>query len=97
MSDVITPEPGMTSVPSTPAARSPAQEKVHVPISIGDRVHIPGWVVDLGSFRRWARSDDFPDRGRFAFLSRTLYSQALACKLTNAPRMATWRKKELNL
>jgi Uma2 family endonuclease len=34
-----------------------------------DRVRIPADVVDLASFRRWARSDEFPDTGHIAFLA----------------------------
>jgi Uma2 family endonuclease len=30
---------------------------------------IPPYVVDHESFRRWARSDDYPKRGRFAWLN----------------------------
>ncbi|HEV3257236.1 MAG TPA: Uma2 family endonuclease [Gemmataceae bacterium] len=37
-------------------------------VVIADRVRIPAWVVDLESFRRWARSDEFPDQGRFSYL-----------------------------
>lgn len=35
------------------------------PVFIADEgeVQVPGWVVDLPSFRRWADRDDFPDRG----------------------------------
>ncbi len=33
-----------------------------------DSVVIPVWVVDLDSFRRWARSTDFPGGGHFSFL-----------------------------
>ena len=33
-----------------------------------DRVSIPEWVKDLPSFRRWARSDEFPETGRVCFL-----------------------------
>ena len=29
---------------------------------------VPAWVEDLASFRRWAESDGFPERGRFDFL-----------------------------
>jgi Uma2 family endonuclease len=29
---------------------------------------IPPDIVDLESFRRWARSDDFPEEGRFSYL-----------------------------
>jgi Uma2 family endonuclease len=31
-------------------------------------VRIPDWVEDLGSFRRWARSADFPETGRVCYL-----------------------------
>src|SRR5688572_30146998 len=36
-------------------------------------VRIPGWVCDLTSFRRWAKSDDFPDRGWYAHLNGELW------------------------
>ena len=32
-------------------------------------VSIPADVFDLASFRRWARSDDFPERGRIDFVA----------------------------
>jgi Uma2 family endonuclease len=32
-------------------------------------VDVPGWVVDLPSFRRWYHSDDFPEEGRISFLN----------------------------
>ncbi len=32
-------------------------------------VHVPEWVRDLDSFRRWACSDDFPETGRICFLN----------------------------
>jgi Uma2 family endonuclease len=31
-------------------------------------VTIPAWVDDLESFRRWARSEEFPESGRICFL-----------------------------
>jgi Uma2 family endonuclease len=34
----------------------------------GNEVHIPGWVEDLDSFRRWTDSEDFPDAGRICYL-----------------------------
>ena len=36
-------------------------------------VRIPGWVCNLASFRRWAESEDFPDRGRYAYLAGELW------------------------
>jgi hypothetical protein len=32
------------------------------------QVSVPGWVVDLPSFRRWADGDDFPEKGRIGYL-----------------------------
>lgn len=43
------------------------------PIVIQDQATIPGWVADLPSFRRWAQSADFPERGRFSFLNSELW------------------------
>src|SRR5437879_5285771 len=34
---------------------------------------IPDGITDLESFRRWAQSDQFPRRGRFAFLRGNLW------------------------
>jgi Uma2 family endonuclease len=37
-------------------------------ITDADQVQVPGWVVDLESFRRWADSDEFPESGRICYL-----------------------------
>jgi hypothetical protein len=42
-------------------------------IFITDSACIPAWVVDLESFRRWARSDDFPESGRFSYLGDAIW------------------------
>jgi Uma2 family endonuclease len=36
-------------------------------------ISVPGWVVDHDSYRRWARSDEFPEQGRFAFLNGIIW------------------------
>lgn len=36
-------------------------------------VRIPSSVVDLDSFRQWAKSDEFPDRGSFSFFNDELW------------------------
>lgn len=36
-------------------------------------VRIPVWVIDHASFRRWAQSSEYPDRGRYAFLDGELW------------------------
>jgi hypothetical protein len=35
-----------------------------------ERVSIPGWVVDLESFRRWTESDEVPEKERVWFRPR---------------------------
>ncbi len=42
-------------------------------IVIADQVRIPSWVNDLESFRRWARSDDYPERGWVSFLDGEIW------------------------
>ena len=36
-------------------------------------IRIPAWVCDLASFRRWAKSDDFPESGWYAHLDGELW------------------------
>lgn len=36
-------------------------------------LHIPDWVRSLASFRRWAKSDEFPSRGWYAHLDGQLW------------------------
>jgi Uma2 family endonuclease len=42
-------------------------------IVIANYTRIPEWVQDLDSFRRWTRSDDFPERGRIVYLGNTIW------------------------
>jgi Uma2 family endonuclease len=44
-----------------------------MPLTTNGGARIPGWVVDLESFRRWARSDDLPRHGRFSYLAGELW------------------------
>jgi Uma2 family endonuclease len=44
-----------------------------VPILLEEGCQIPASVVDLESFRRWARSDEFPDQGRFSYLAGEIW------------------------
>src|SRR5687768_1106537 len=32
------------------------------------QIHVPGWVQDLESFRRWSDDDAFPEEGQISFL-----------------------------
>lgn len=38
-----------------------------------EKIRIPAGFANLAAFRAWARSDDFPRRGRFAFLAGDLF------------------------
>ncbi len=42
-------------------------------IVIEDKVRIPAGLDSLEAFRRWARSHDFPERGRYAYLNGELW------------------------
>ena len=44
-----------------------------MPIVIDGDVLIPGWVVDHESYRRWAKSAEFPSSGWFSFLKGALW------------------------
>jgi Uma2 family endonuclease len=41
--------------------------------SIRSPILIPAWIIDLESFRRWARSDDFPNSGQISFLDGEIW------------------------
>jgi Uma2 family endonuclease len=38
------------------------------PVVIEEEIRIPGWVNSLNSFRRWALSPRFPERGRISYI-----------------------------
>jgi hypothetical protein len=40
---------------------------------INGQAHIPSWVTDHDSFRRWACSDAFPERGQYFHLDGTFW------------------------
>jgi Uma2 family endonuclease len=42
-------------------------------VVVADQVRIPSWVNDLESFRRWARSDAYPERGWVSFLDGEIW------------------------
>ena len=42
-------------------------------VVVADQVRIPSWVNDLESFRRWSRSDDYPERGWVSFLDTEIW------------------------
>jgi Uma2 family endonuclease len=56
---------------------------------INEEMAIPAEVVDHESYRRWARSDDFPQRGRFAFLNGILWIDLSMEKIYSHNRVKT--------
>jgi len=54
-----------------PVAKS--RGKPRLDIRVNGIASIPSSVVDHETYRRWARSDDFPEQGRFAYLNGTIW------------------------
>ena len=52
-------------------------------IVVGPGFRIPRWVRDLKSFRRWARSPEFPDQGWFSYLGGELWVEPVMEKLVH--------------
>jgi len=44
-----------------------------LPIVIDEAIEVPEWVSDLASFRRWAHTRDFPERGIIAYCDGKLW------------------------
>lgn len=68
-----------------PATLSPPR----LPIRLNGQATIPSGVSDLASFRAWARSDEFPRHGRFAFLNGTLWVDGTMEQLFTHNRVKT--------
>lgn len=45
-----------------------------LPVVLMDRYRIPSWVVDHESYRRWARSEQYPEHGWYSFLDGELWA-----------------------
>lgn len=59
--------------PPTLLPDAPFQPRPVSTIVIGDEVSIPAWIHDLESYRRWAKSDDYPSRGWFSYLNGVVW------------------------
>lgn len=59
--------------PAVAAPPVPVPVPAALPIIIDGTLHIPPGIGDLDSFRRWARSEESPDRVRLAYLAGTLW------------------------
>jgi Uma2 family endonuclease len=58
-------------------------------VVVGERVRIPAWVNDLESFRRWARSDAYPERGWISFLGGEIWVDTCMEQLFSHNRVKT--------
>jgi Uma2 family endonuclease len=45
----------------------------HLSVVISEEVEIPSWIIDLPSFRQWARSPAYPERGKVSFLDGEIW------------------------
>ena len=64
------------SVGSLPKRKKPAPVPARtkgMAVRIADDLVIPAWVCDHESFRRWARSEEFPEKARVAFFDGDLW------------------------
>ena len=55
--------------PKAVAGQPTMHAVIHTVVVDDDSVHIPAWVVDLESFRRWVHSDEVPEKLRVCFLN----------------------------
>ena len=60
-----------------------------LPIRLNGTSTIPAWVGDLSSFREWARSEEYPAEGRFAFLNGLLWADVTMEQLFTHNRAKT--------
>jgi Uma2 family endonuclease len=63
----------ITTTPALPPAAPAPTAAVPCAVEIAGHVRIPAGITDLASYRRWTHSDDFPERGRFAYLAGTIW------------------------
>lgn len=58
----------ITSAPATNRTTKSGRSVTCTIVNESDQVLVPTEVVDLESFRRWADSDDYPEKGRICYL-----------------------------
>jgi len=63
----------MTSAAARHKAVAQLRPTARLDLCINGSAFIPASVVDHDSYRTWARSNAFPDQGRFAFLNGTIW------------------------
>ncbi len=63
----------LTEVPVAPVSPTSVPASRRCNVNIEDKVVIPAWVNDLESYRRWARSEGYPDHGWYSFLDGEIW------------------------
>jgi hypothetical protein len=61
--------PELAGIPH--AADAPSNGRTGV--NIQDEVVIPSWIVDLDTYRQWAHSDQYPERGWISYLDGEIW------------------------
>lgn len=56
---------------------------------MADDIRIPDWIADLETFRRWARSEEYPRHGWFSFLDGDIWVDTSMEKLFSHNRVKT--------
>ena len=42
-------------------------------VLVGEDINVPGWVIDLETYRQWAQSESYPNNGWVSFLDGTIF------------------------
>jgi Uma2 family endonuclease len=63
----VPPQTGATlpAASATPLARAD--------VVVQDKITIPGWILTLEDYRRWAESDEYPQHGWFSYLNGIIW------------------------
>jgi Uma2 family endonuclease len=59
----------------TPGALAPPANGIsrRADVFVTEGINVPGWIVDLDTYRQWAISEDYPCSGWVAFLNGTIF------------------------
>ena len=63
---ISAPTSSPTAAPAIAATRRPD-------IFVSDNIVVPGWIVDLATFRRWATSTEYPQSGWISYLDGLIF------------------------
>jgi Uma2 family endonuclease len=60
---------------ATPGALGPPGDGFprRADVFVAEGIRVPGWVVDLETYRQWARSEDYPKSGLASFLDGAIF------------------------